>query len=81
MPKPRIIVEVSGGVAYVYCDRPDEVEVAVVDHDTDGCTPEELSRLEGERVVITLGNAEPGPGFDQLWRDIHKAPPCEEEEE
>lgn len=41
MEKPRVIVEVSGGVAYV-TPCPEGVEVEVIDHDDESAPEEEV---------------------------------------
>ena len=84
MVKIRVIVEVTGGCAYVYADRPDKLDVVVVDHDTEGMVADELHVLAGdageERVALDFTGADRGPGFEALWESIQNAEPCSDEE-
>ncbi len=41
MKKLKVVVEVSGGVAYV-TDCPEEVEVEIIDHDNESAPDEEV---------------------------------------
>lgn len=42
--KPRVLIEVSGGVAYVVA-QPQGVHVEIKDYDVDGCTESELAEM------------------------------------
>lgn len=85
MTKIRVIVEVTGGCAYVYADRPDKLDVVVVDHDTEGVPADELHILAGdfgkERVTLDFGGVERGPEFEALWESIQNAENCPNEDE
>jgi hypothetical protein len=74
MKKIRVIVEVSEGVATVYTDDPERLDVVIVDYDTDGVDVRDLRVLAGdaerERVLLSFDRAERAPKFDALWESI-----------
>jgi len=74
MKKIRVVVEVSEGVAAVYTDHPQRLDVVIVDHDTDGVAQRDLRVLAGdagrEGVLLSFDAAERGPEFDALWESI-----------
>jgi hypothetical protein len=60
-PRPRVVVNVSGGaVQDVFCSDP-EADIVLVDWDTDGCDPEadNLVAVAGGLAYVTGWNPEP----------------------
>ncbi len=55
--KPRVVVEVRGGMTYMYADG--DVEAITLDYDTDGVDLEQTDvDAEGDRCVVSFGGAQ-----------------------
>jgi hypothetical protein len=74
MKKIRVVVHVTDGIAEVYTDQPESLDVVVVDHDTDGVDPRDLRILAGdagrEGVLLSFGAVETSPEFNAVWEAI-----------
>lgn len=55
--KPRIIVEINNGLVEVYCDNLDlgQVDLIMIDYDTDGADDDDLADVGGQRVFFSVG--------------------------
>jgi hypothetical protein len=74
--RARVVVELAGGVAHVYAERPESLDVAVVGHDVEGVELSELHVLAGEKVRLERGSPDRGPEFEALWEQIETATPA-----
>lgn len=73
MKKPRIIVEVTDGMVYVYSDKPDAIDLIVVDYDTGGMETADLCEINGQAVAVSLSPVGMfNDGSEAYWQEAHE---------
>lgn len=80
--KIRVLVEVTENLAYVYSDRPDEVEAIIVDfdfpHDDCGLLQfKDDTRWGSDPFFLEEDCAREPDEFDNYWKAVHEAIPYE----
>lgn len=70
--KPRVMITLQDGIAYVTVDPPDAVSICLIDYDTEGTTGFANATLHGNRVYIAFDDTDTEPGFADSWRDAER---------
>lgn len=69
MSIPKLVIHIEGGlVQFTYSDMP--IEVLIMDLDTEGCSPDELTKyhdMEGEEAEAHFHFDSPLPRLDKTW--------------
>jgi len=81
MKKPRIIVEVTDGMVYVYSDKPDAINLIIVDYDVEGVDDtEQLCEIDGQPVIFRDNEVDAfSDGSEVYWREAHEQKPYKPE--
>ena len=71
--KRKVLVEISGGVAYVTSDSK-EIDIAVIDYDVDGCSVPQTIRnsrtgFREQAAISQVDNVDP-VYVDQMFRQL-----------